>query len=479
MKQPKLRHLPLAAAALVACSGAYAGYQSPDGNFNLSGFGTLGAVSTSTNDVQFNYPGQGGGAGKRPSFTPDTKLALQGTYKFVPSVSATAQLMSKYDAVGQFTPGFDWAFVKWQAAPALNFRVGKMGAPFFMISDFRNVGYANTAVRPNLDVYGQVPTDKMEGIDVTYQYNLGSTTLNATFYAGNAKDDYTSALRKGSLELGPSNFELSRLKGINLTAETDSGLTLRAGYAKSKFNLTSDSIDTMLQAGNCLASAVAQAECLRTSRALNPDGQNLLYNASGTALLPYINALGTSYTGLVNANAVTQNKNISFLGFGATYDQDNWIVTAEYTKRRSDNFVADTTGWYVNLGYRVGHFTPYVALSRLSVDSYNVDHNPAAPTTGSAAIDGVGSVQALRTGLRDSLQAFMNVESLSQRTYTVGSRWDVMPNVALKAQWDQIHKPANHWGLFFTPDPTTPAAQSFLNNPRKVNVLTLSMDVVF
>lgn len=477
MKQPKLRHLPLAAAALVACSGAYAGYQSPDGNFNLSGFGTLGVVSTSTNDVQFNYPGQGGGAGKHPSITPDTKLALQGTYKFAPSLSATAQLMSKYDAVGQFTPGFDWAFAKWQATPALNFRAGKMGAPFFMISDFRNVGYANTAVRPNLDVYGQVPTDKMEGIDATYQYNMGSTTLNATVYAGNAKDDYTSALHKGALALGPSSFELSRLKGINLTAETDSGLTLRAGYAKSKFNLSSESIDLMQEVGNCLANAVAHAQCLMDNKSLNADGQNRLYNYSATSLLTYINALGASYNGLIDANAVTKNKNISFLGFGATYDQDNWIITAEYTKRRSDNFIADTTGWYANVGYRVGAFTPYVALSRISVDSFNVEHNPAAPTTGSAVID--GAVTELRTGLQSSLQSLMNVEALSQRTYTIGSRWDVMPNVALKAQWDQIHKPANHWGLFFTPDPTTPAAQSFLNERRKVNVLTLSMDVVF
>ncbi|HET8870849.1 MAG TPA: hypothetical protein VFM48_10405, partial [Aquabacterium sp.] len=191
----------------------------------------------------------------------------------------------------------------------------------------------------------------------------------------------------------------------------------------------------------------------------------------------FINALGTSYAGLVNANAVTQNKNVSFMGFGATYDQDNWIVSAEYTKRRSDNFVADTTGWYTNVGYRVGKFTPFVGLSRLSVNSYNVTHQPGQPTTGNAGIDGLFST--LRAGLGESLQSFMNVESLAQHTYTIGSRWDVMPNVALKAQWDQIHKSAGQWGLFFTPDPTTTGAQSFFNERRKVNVLTLSMDVVF
>ncbi|MDE2433761.1 MAG: hypothetical protein KGN37_13055, partial [Burkholderiales bacterium] len=235
----------------------------------------------------------------------------------------------------------------------------------------------------------------------------------------------------------------------------------------------SDSINAMLSAANCLSNATVGAACLNK---VDPTG--VLAGASAIpGLIGYINALGNNYAGLVNSNAVVNNKNVSFTGFGATYDQDNWIVTAEYTKRRSDNFVADTTGWYTNVGYRVGSFTPFVGLSRLSVNSYNVTHQPGNPTSGSAAAD--AGLATLRAGLGESLQSFMNVESLAQHTYTIGSRWDVRPNVALKAQWDQIHKSAGQWGLFFTPDPTTTAAQSFFNNPRKVNVLTFSMDVVF
>ena len=56
-----------------------------------------------------------------------------------------------------------------------------------MISDFRDVGFANTPVRPNLDVYGQVPVSSFEGIDATYQTNVGSMTLTSTIWAGDAK----------------------------------------------------------------------------------------------------------------------------------------------------------------------------------------------------------------------------------------------------------------------------------------------------
>jgi hypothetical protein len=81
MSEKKLRHLPLAAAALVACVSAQAEYQSPDGKFRLSGFGTIGVVRNGTDDAEFNYPGQLGGATKRASLNPDSKIAVQGTYK--------------------------------------------------------------------------------------------------------------------------------------------------------------------------------------------------------------------------------------------------------------------------------------------------------------------------------------------------------------------------------------------------------------
>jgi len=449
MSEKKLRRLPLAAAALVTCMSAQADYQSPDGNFRLSGFGTLGAVHSSTNDVEFNYPGQGGGAGTTPNMSPDSKLAVQGSYKFTPTFSATTQVMTRYDANSQYVPSVDWIFAKWQALPALAVRGGRMGAPFFMVSDFRNVGYANTTVRPNLDVYGQVPTDQFEGGDVTYQYALGSTTFNATFYAGDSKADYASAFRSSGRELGPSNFQLKKLKGLNLTAEMDNGLTLRAGYSKSKISLTSDSVNGLLALG-------AQATGLG------------ILNSS-----PALVDVGTKITNATNATLVTQDKDISFVGFGASYDQDNWIISGEYTKRRSNSFIADTTGWYTNVGYRVGKFTPYIGFSRLTVNSANVTATTVVP------LAQVAPLTTFANGANSGIQSVLNVQKLAQRTITLGSRWDVMPNVALKAQWDQIHKPADSWGLFFTRDPSAAQEQSFLQNRRTVNVLSVSMDFVF
>lgn len=467
MSVKKLRRLPLAAAAMVACLSAQAEYQSPDGNFRLSGFGTLGAVHTSTNDVEFNYPGQGGGAGTTPNLSPDSKLAVQGSYKFSPTFSATAQVMTRYDAESQYVPSVDWLFAKWQALPSLTFRGGRLVSPNFMISDFRNVGFANTTVRPPLDVYGQVPVDQLEGGDVTYQHVLGSTTINATFFAGDANAEYTSAFRKGALAIGPSSFSLKKTKGINLTAEMDNGLTLRAGYSRSKLSITSDSVDRLLLSGGCLSAITAGSDPCSAVAAYLPQA-----GISG-GLAAVLRDMGAQVTAATNGALAVKDGNVSFTGFGFTFDQDNWIVSGEYTKRRSDNFVPDTTGWYGLVGYRVAKFTPYAGLSRLTVNSANVSFTPVTPL----------AVNALTTGVAASansgLQGYLDVEKTAQRTITVGSRWDVMSNLALKVQWDQVHKPADSWGLFFTKDPSTAQAQSFLNSRRKVNILTVSMDFVF
>lgn len=422
MNKPKLRHLPLAAAALVACSGAMAGYTSPDGNFSLSGFGTLGVSKTSTNEAYFYYPGQRGGATKHASFDPDTKLAVQGTYKFTPSLSGTAQVMTKFDGDGQYQPALEWAFGKWQATPGLTLRAGRMGAPYFMISDFRNVGYANTSVRPSLEVYGQVPVSQFDGADISYQTNLGDATITSSLWSGDSSTQYTSALTKA-----PSLLEIKKTVGVTAQAEFSNGITVRFGHTEGKLNVK---------------------------------------NESGSQILSYGGSAGYA---LVNPDAAKA----TFDGLGVMYDQDNWVFNAEFTKRKTKSFITNTTGWYALLGYRVNQWTPYFGVGKVS---YKNDENLVNPYT--PAYSGVAG------GLYTLTQASLNTQKLAQTTISTGARWDVMPNVALKAQWDHIKKPKDSTGFFLIGDPSIAvspitSSTSFLKTEHKVDVLTLSVDFIF
>ncbi len=461
--KPKLRHLPLAAAALVACSGAMAGYTSPDGNFSLSGFGTLGLSRTTSDEVLFVYPGQGGGANRDMSLNPDTKAAVQGTYKITPTVSVTGQVLSKFNAYGDYTPNMEWAFAKWQAMPSLTLRAGRMGAPFFMVSDFRDVGYANTAVRPNLDVYGQVPFSTFEGADASYQGSIGSTTLTSTVWAGDLNNKYTSALRSKGAAADPVDLNLKRTVGLNFIAELDNGLTLRLGHTQGKLTSHSPSAKTVIDAANASAGAGA---------------------VSSAAAADVIEAM------------TVDNTDASFSGLGLSYDQNNIVLSGEFTKRKvKSGYIADTKGWYALAGYRFGSVLPYVSVSRLTT----VDPNARIAATSSgafglAALTYVGPSLPVTTAIRTAAggvyygsQAVLNTQKQTENTVSAGVRWDVSSGIALKTQFDHVNVPSGSNGLFLMADPVTAALptssggtnNAFLNKRKDINVLSVSVDFVF
>ena len=429
MSDKTLQRLPLALAALLTCLSAHADFTSDDGRARLSGFGTLGVARTNSDDALFNYPGQGGGVDKQAGMEVDSKVGLQGTYKFTDSISGTAQLLTKYRAQGQYQPEFEWAFAKWQATPGLSIRAGRIGAPFFMISDFRDVGYANTAVRPPLDVYGQVPVSSSDGGDISYQMNLGGTTLTGTLWGGQARADYASALRstsaQGTTDVDPVTVRIKKQIGVNLQAEFDGGYTLRFGHSQGRLSVDSGSINSTIALAGQLGGAAAR-------------------NIASNALL-------------------TDDTKASFTGIGASVDRDNFVVATEFTKRRiKQGTVADTTGWYVLGGYRIGSVLPYVVVSKLKVDSVNV------PTVSAATVG---------TTLARGIAALQSTQSVAQKTTSIGVRWDAMRNTAVKVQFDRVSKPANSNGLFLVENPVTDTA--FQQAKKNINVISLAVDFVF
>jgi hypothetical protein len=434
-----------------------AGYTSPDGNFSLSGFGTLGAARTTTDEALFVYPGQGGGADKDLSINPDTKIALQGTYKFAPTFSLTSQLMTKFDANGQYTPNIEWMFGKWQALPSVTLRAGRMGAPFFMVSDFRDVGFANTSVRPNLDVYGQVPFSSFEGGDAAHQATFGSVTLTSTLWAGTAKSKYASALLSLGSPAEAVDLTLKKTVGLNFVAEMDNGLTLRAGHAQGKLSVNSPPATSVIS-----------------------------YTTSAAG----VGAVSSTVLQDITAAMTTNDSKASFSGLGLAYDQNDIVLSAEFTKRKNKSgYIADTKGWYALAGYRFGSVLPYVSVSRLTTE----DPNASIPSSslGALAVASatyVGSSVPLTTAIRRAAggaylgsQAILNTQKQSQNTVSTGVRWDVQSGLALKAQFDHVNVPKGSNGLFLVADPVAAVqgGSTHLNKAKDINVLSVSVDFIF
>lgn len=376
-KNSKWRWAPLALAAL-ACVGAQA---QSDSAVTVSGFATLGATGTNSSVAQYAIFGQNRGASERWSGEVDSKLGVQLTAKANSTFSGTVQLLSKQNGDGNFNPEVEWAFVKMQAAPSLSFRLGRMGGPFFAVSDFRDVGYANTWLRPPHDVYGQVPISRFDGADVIYQTNTGLGSLTAQLFAGKAK----SMVQR-------TEVDMKSLVGFNATLELDGGVSLRVGRLQGKLTVHSASLNTLV-AG---LRSVPIPSVVSVGNELDPN-----------------------------------SKSASFTGFGLTWDEGNWLVNAEYTQRRTDTYASDTNGWYVTVGHRYGKFTPYATVSQLKQIDSNV--NNTIPTAGYPA-----ATQAQLNFLSANVNGVVASQKRDEKTLAAGVRWDFARNTALKAQVDRI-----------------------------------------
>lgn len=285
---------------------------------SISGFGTLAMTATDTGDAEFARPNQQNGVGTTPRTGPDSNFGIQATYKFSDTVSATVQGLVRKNASDYFGAELPWAFVKVKANEDFSLRVGRTGMPVYMISDFRNVGYANTMIRPPAEVYRQVNGGSLDGADLTYQHSFGESTLTAQLGLGTAHNKLVNGAR----------IEFSRAAALHVLWE-NGPLTLRFGRADATFSMKDNpAVDGLL--ASLVKAGFAQA---------------------------------------AHDYSITDVKG-SFTSVGAIYDPGNFIVQGEYAVRRTDTrVVMDTSSWYAMFGYRVGRFTPYYYHGNIKQDN--------------------------------------------------------------------------------------------------------------
>jgi hypothetical protein len=136
-----------------------------------------------------------------------------------------------------------------------------------------------------------------------------------------------------------------------------------------------------------------------------------------------------------------------FSSLGVVYDQGPLNIQFMLNQIKQDSpAYADSKAGYVQAAYRFRSVTPYLGISR-SLTSR--DQLPS--------LDGITSMLVAQS-------------YLDQHTYTLGGRWDVHKNIALKAQVDWIRG--------------TPASLFLVKNPNpgwdgNMTVFSLALDFVF
>ncbi|MEG1323679.1 MAG: hypothetical protein RSD99_02240 [Janthinobacterium sp.] len=373
----------------------------------ISGYGSAALTMADTDNAQFARPNQAAGAGRTARTGIDSNLGLQANVTVNPWLSATVQGLARKDGEDDVGAELAWAFAKAKVSDSFSVRVGRMGLPVFMISDYRNVGYANTMLRPPGEMYSQVPLNSIDGIDGTYQFSAGDTGITTQLALGRTK---------ATLATGPAStvqVEGKSIVALNVVAE-HGPVTVRFGRAETRLTIND-------------------------SPSLN-------------SLMGSLRAAGSGYRigqlGELADALEVKDKKASFTSVGLGLDWNNVLLQSEYAKRKTDSYVSDSTSWYVMGGYRIGAFLPYYSHASLKADGRVNNTVPAACPAGYPAAC-TPTLRALSAGV-DTLATMRN--QLEQSTDSIGVRWDFHRSAALKVQIDRI-KPKNGPGLFVQAKP--------------------------
>lgn len=228
----------------------------------VGGFGTGAMTWTNTSEALFSRPYQAGGAGTRPRSGVDSNLGLQIDARLNDWLSLTGQGIVRKLETETYRATGTLGFAKAKLSDTVSVRAGRVPLAVFLVSDYRNVGFANTMLRPSQEVYAQVPNDSLDGADLDWRQDLGGSTLttqlaygrSSTKVAGQTITFSNARVLNLILERGPMTLRLGRDEATLSLGQ--GGVTLAKGKATfSALGLTLDQGSLLVQSEYTIARA--------------------------------------------------------------------------------------------------------------------------------------------------------------------------------------------------------------------------------
>ncbi len=125
-----------------------------------------------------------------------------------------------------------------------------------------------------------------------------------------------------------------------------------------------------------------------------------------------------------------RKEDLTFKALGWHYDDGDWLFMGEYTIFNIDEWLIDTEAYYATVGHHFGRFLPHFTFGKLN-------------TT-----DGSNRIFPAPVGNLRNAPTFLDAE---QSSWTLGLRYDHMPGIALKFEWQRIADLNGTAGLFTAP----------------------------
>ena len=313
------------------------------------------------------------------SFSPYSKIGGQVSLLY-DDYTFTAQGLARRNH-SEYDAELTWFNAKYDFNENISMKIGRIQTTTLLNSDSIDIDYVHLWSKPPDDVYRILGISTFDGIELSYKNYFDEYDYNIVFtpYAQAEKDLNDSADTQTKAIID---------NAMNLKFNLENGpYTFQGSYTKSDVDLP-----------------YADAQLIGLQKAL-----------SGA---PFYNDMSRfSYV----------DKVIKVWTVGLKYDDGDFIFNSEYARMDTTSLLPSMTTYFALVGYRYNKYTPFFMYARNKADKAHFDTS------------NISGPDELKKALDDVLYS----TDTSQKTLSVGLRYDVKPGIAVTAQVDKMSTSSN------------------------------------
>lgn len=305
------------------------------------------------------------------SLSQQSLIALQADYQISNKLSLTAQVIGHSGK--ERDSGVEWLYFTYEPNRFSQIKLGRQRTPFFNYSDVIDVGFAYPWITLPQQVYSSVFFSTFDGVLGSYEWNYQGVILNVEAFWGSFNGDVVSS----GAEI---QANINDLQGAIFNVTYDN-FNFRTAYHRTDAFIGLDDLT---------------------------DFRNNLDLFGFTE----------------SAESLSPNGEIEFFQVGASYETLDYFLRSEITGIRAEsNVVPNINSFFVSAGYNYFPYTSYISYGK--TNSRYGDPVNEIPVGVNPQLDG------LSAGF-DFIVSQLPFDS--SESITIGTRFDWLTNLAIKAE---------------------------------------------
>jgi hypothetical protein len=376
-------------------------------NWSFNGFGTIGYTQTDKYDdrIPRRTIFQSGSKLQNNGFLLDSRLGFQIKGQITDHWDVVGQLVAREQFANSFEDYVDIGFARYSTQNQWTFSFGRQAFDLFFLSDHQSTGYSYDWVRPPTEYYGSIPYSSFDGFKITKQWGDFDNDWQWKLSVGNIEAEFDNDVAVNSTEVDTT--KANPVYGTELTWQTGQW-HVRASYALFKFE------------------------------------KALAYDGHLDAQVNDISSFWPDFGRIIGDFTVKYD--LSMISLGVLWQQNGWKVQSELS-HISTNFIGDNGDRaYFHVAKRFKNWQPFVTLG-YAHDNQQLRYAPPPyipPSDNENLNDLVKELNEFYVEVVDVAKSMRH----NQHSISLGVRWDVAAQKALKLQCDKFYFKAGSGSIY-------------------------------